>query len=172
MKYLKEATYSLLQSFEFEGLGDFMHSLMPTLKYNLVFVVFGLSIFLTWIDRLFGVDAIAVAALFLIMVLEIASGTYASKIKKEDFTSRRLSRFTFKIACYLVLILVPNVFFESFKARGSTVAAGIFEWLHVFLVVQIVIENVLSILENIAVIQGKSKSFWIDKIKSKINSSL
>jgi len=170
MKYLKDATNSLLAGFEFNGLGDFTQSLLPTIKYNLIVLVIGLSAVTAWIDRLFGMDALAVAALFVIMLLEIASGTYASKVSKQEFTSRRLSRFTFKMACYLVLISVPYVFYESYKARGNTLVAGVFEWLHVFLVVQIVIENVLSILENLAVIQGKPKTFWIDKIKSKINT--
>ena len=168
---MKNIINKLLAGFEYTE-GEFVYSLIPTLKYNLILVMLSISFTLSWVDKIFGLDALAVFALLLVMFIELLSGTYASKIKKEAFSSRRLGRFTFKAACYMVLIAIPYLFYGSYTAHGNTLAAGFFEWLHVFLVVQIVIENIISILENIAVIQGKPKTHWIDKIRGKVDSSL
>jgi hypothetical protein len=168
---MKAIINRILAGFEYPQ-GEFIYSLLPTIKYNLMIVMLTVSFTLSWVDKIFGLNALAVLALMLVMLLELFSGTYASKIKQETFSSRKLSRFTFKAACYMVLIAIPYLFYASYHERGNNLAAGFFEWLHVFLVVQIVIENIISILENIAVIQGKPKTFWIDKIRGKVNSSL
>jgi len=166
---MKNFINNLLAGFEYDGIGSFMWSLCPTIKYDMAFLMVFLSVPLALVEQVFGLDYMAVGGLLLVMLLELASGTYASHISKQEFSSRKLSRFTFKSACYLVLISVPYLFYTSFNRHGSTLAASIFEWLHLFLVVQIVLENIFSILENMAVIQGKPKTFWIDKIKGKIN---
>lgn len=169
---MKNYFKNILLSFEYASIGDFFDSLIPTIKYNLYALILLFSVPLAIVEQVFGLDYMAVAALLLVMFLELLSGTYASHISKQEFSSRRLSRFTFKTACYLVLIAVPYLFYTSYHKHGNNFAASIFEWLHVFLVVQIVLENVFSILENVAVIQGKPKTFWIDKIKAKINLML
>jgi hypothetical protein len=162
----------LLAGFEYTGTSDFAQSLLPTIKYNMMSSVLCMSLLISWIDKIFGLSYLAIGALILVMLLELASGTYASKISKTKFSSKRLSRFTFKMACYLIMIAVPYLFHSSYKQTGPAMAASLFEWLHVFLVVQIVIENIISVLENVSVIQGKSKTYWIDKIRGKADSSL
>ena len=169
---MKKAVSELLNGFEYSSNLEFMQSLVPSLKYQLLFITMFTSALFAEVDKVFGLDAMAIGALIVVMLLELASGTYASRIKKIPFSSRRLSRFTFKMACYLVLISVPYLFEVSFKKHDNDLAAGLFAWLHVFLVVQIVVENIVSILENLAQIQGKDKTYWIDKIKSKITNSL
>jgi hypothetical protein len=151
----KEVRYlsNLLAGFEYNSIADFGNSLLPTLKYNMLSLMLLFTFPVAMIDKIFGLDYMAVLALLLVMVAELVSGIYASHITKQAFSSKRLSRFSFKTACYLILI-------------------AIFEWLHVFMVVQIVLENVFSILENIAIIQGKDKTYWIDKIKNKIGGML
>ena len=168
---MKNILNKILAGFEYSE-GEFLGSLLPTVKYNMMMVVISLSIVISWVDKIFGLDAMAVLALCIVMLLELSSGIYASTLKKEAFSSRKFSRFTFKCACYLILIAVPYLFYNSYKTHGNTLAASLFEWLHVFLVVQIVIENIISILENVAVIQGKPKTFWIDKIRGKVNQTL
>jgi hypothetical protein len=169
----KEVRYlsNLLAGFEYNSIADFGNSLLPTLKYNMLSLMLLFTFPVAMIDKIFGLDYMAVLALLLVMVAELVSGIYASHITKQAFSSKRLSRFSFKTACYLILIAVPFLFYSSYKERNS-LAASIFEWLHVFMVVQIVLENVFSILENIAIIQGKDKTYWIDKIKNKIGGML
>lgn len=121
------------------------------------------------IDRIFGLDAVAFGMLLVAFIAELTSGIIASKILNVPFSSMKLSRFSFKIFYYLVLIATPYVLAISFNAHGKTAAATMFDWLHLFLVGQIVLENLVSILENLAVISGKPKTHWISAIKDKIN---
>ena len=169
---MKNYFNSILEGFEFSDKLDFVQSIAPTFRYDLLLLIPMISFPLATISKIFGLDALAIGALLVVMLLEVCSGLYASRIAKIPFSSRKLSRFTFKVACYLVLISVPYLFFVNYQQRGNHLAASIFEWLHVFLVTQIVLENIFSILENIAVINGQSKTYWIEKIKKKINGML
>lgn len=169
---MKKFISNILNGFDYLSITEFAHSLVPTVKYNLAALVLILSISLGWVDKIFGLSALAVGALVLVMFAELGSGIYASHVKKEEFSSKRLSRFGVKVACYLILISVPYVLYDSYHAHGNTVAAYLFDWMHTFLTIQIAAENIISILENIAVIQGKDKTFWIEKIKSKITGTL
>ena len=124
------------------------------------------------VQVLFGLDALAFVALLVVMVAELASGIIASRFRKEPFSSMKLSRFSFKVTCYLILIFVTNSMANHFKASYEGVASAIFNWMYIFLTVQIVMENVVSVLENVSVISGKDKAHWITKIQSKIESLL
>ncbi|HCU43958.1 MAG TPA: hypothetical protein DF610_02655, partial [Sphingobacterium sp.] len=90
----------------------------------------------------------------------------------EAFSSVKLGRFTFKAFFYMVLICVPYLMAESFRAKGKELATVMFDWLHLFMLAQVIIENMISILENVAVISGKDKTHWIKKIQDKINGLL
>lgn len=124
----------------------------------------------TVIEAAFGISWPAMIGFFIIMLVELLSGIRASQVRKEQFQSSRLKRFTFRIFQYLVLMSVPYLFQLSFEKRGNDIAAGAFEWLQVFLIVQIVFENVISILENKSVIDGNDKTAIIMKIKAKLDS--
>jgi phage-related holin len=162
----------ILEGFEYQSLGEWFGSLSPTYKYNFLSVGMGVSASATVVETLFGLDWLAFIGLMVVMVFELVSGVWASKIKQEDFSSRKMSRFTFKCAVYLVLIAVPYLLAESFQAREKDLAAGIFNWMHVFFTVQIVLENIISILENYAVIQGKDKTHWISRLQNKADQIL
>lgn len=162
----------LLKGFDYDRFSEFFLSVAPTGKYQLTTYSFMISATGAGINRVFGLDGYAFSALLLVFVVELASGLTAAKIKKEALSSMKLSRFSFKVACYLVLICVPYLMAVSFTERDKTLPAVIFDWLHVFLVVQIVMENMISILENIAVITGKDKTHLISKIQAKISQLL
>ncbi|WP_410221933.1 phage holin family protein [Pedobacter sp.] len=162
----------LLQTFDYESAGQFLSSLAPSSKYKLTIASTAISLFFPFIDRVFGLDVYAFGGLVLVFIAELTSGLIAANIRKETFSSMKLSRFTFKVAYYLILIAVPYVMSVSFRDHGRTAAATVFDWLHLFLLAQIILENIVSILENVAVISGKDKTHWIAKIQTKINELL
>lgn len=162
----------LLKGFDYHSWLEFGQSVVPSTKYSLTICAAMISGVFPPLDRLFGLDGYAFVALLIVFLTELATGVGASFVRKEPLSSMKLSRFTFKLACYLVLIFVPYVMSLSFKERGSTLAATIFDWLHIFLVIQIVLENIVSILENLSVLSGKDKTHWISKIQTKINGLL
>lgn len=163
----------ILKTFAYNSWSDLASSLMPSTKYEwLTPCSLSFSSLMVLIQILFGFDALAFIALLVVMLAELSSGIIASRYRKEPFSSMKLSRFSFKVAYYLVLIFVTNSMANSFKATDQSLAATIFHWMHIFLTVQIVLENVVSILENVSVISGKDKTHWISKIQSKIENFL
>lgn len=169
---MKQYFTRILQGFEYQSPGEWLGSLAPSYKYNMVPLGVVVSTSGTIIETLLGLDALAFLGLMVVMLLELTSGIWASRIRKEPFTSKRMSRFTFKCAVYLLLIAVPYLFSQSYAVRGKVLAAGVFDWMHVFFTVQVVVENLISILENYAVISGKDKTHWIVKIQNKADQLL
>ncbi|WP_149913500.1 phage holin family protein [Sphingobacterium cavernae] len=168
MRYIDK----LLNSFDYHTWYEFATSLVPSYKYKLSMVTVLVSVSLPPIERVFGLDGLAVAGLIIVFITELTSGAIASKIKKEPLSSVKLGRFTFKAFFYIVLICVPYLMAESFRAKGKELATVMFDWLHLFMLAQVIIENMISILENVAVISGKDKTHWIKKIQDKINGLL
>jgi phage-related holin len=162
---MKAYTTGLLKTYDWHSAGDFLLSLMPSVKYKLNIVLMIISCGFVDVDKLFGLSEAALIALLIVFVAELVTGVSASVIRKESISSIKLSRFGLKVACYLVLIYVSYTMGQSFAAHNKAVGAWVFDWLNVFLIVQITLENIISILENLAVISGKEKTTWINKIQ-------
>lgn len=169
---MKTYFLKLLRTFDYHSTVDLAQSLAPSTKYHLTTLSVFMSILGTGADKFFGLDGLAFMALLIVFITELVSGITASSMRKEPFSSMKLSRFSFKVAYYLVLISVPYLMANSFAGHKKELPAMVFEWLHTFLVVQIVLENIVSILENTAVITGKDKTHIITKIQDKINQLL
>jgi phage-related holin len=162
----------LLKTFDWHSMADFGQSLAPSHRYYITSPLLIVSASWVAIDKVFGIDAAAFIALFIVFVFELLSGIYAARIRREALSSMKLSRFTLKLACYLVLISVTYLMANSFKNHGKDVPAWAFDWLHVFLVGHIVLENVVSILENVATISGKEKDAIVTRLQDKFYSLL
>jgi phage-related holin len=162
--------FKMLKTFEYNSFGELLQSMAPSMKYSVTFMTISFSMIAGAIQQLFGLNWLAFLAFLIVLIVELQSGIKASIVKKEPFSSMKLSRFSFKVFYYLVIIAVPFLFEQSYKASGKDFAADIFGWVHVFLVVQIVVENLISIIENISVLDGKPKEHYINKIKEFLSS--
>ncbi|MDO9554532.1 phage holin family protein [Rhodonellum sp.] len=161
---------TVLHGFGYKSVGALTDSLAPSLKYsNITVTAITVSGMGATIIRVFGMDSVAFLVLLLIFICELVSGLMRANFVKEEITSARLSRFSFKVFYYLLLIAISYLLSQSFFGRGKDTAAIIFDWMHLFFVVQIVLENVVSISENMAVLEGKPKSHWITALQEKIN---
>lgn len=177
---MKDWFYKMLASYDYDSFTNFFQSIAPSFKYcitrQLLFVsctfpgLAWLSAFIPQIPLALGIQTAALVSMLLAFVVELVSGIVASRIRKEPFSSFRLSRFTLKVFIYLVLIAIPYHWSQNYAAKGETVMAVCFDWLQNFLIIHIAQENIVSILENLAVIDGKDKTAWINKIKDKITS--
>jgi hypothetical protein len=174
----------ILGSYGFQNWDALATSLAPSLKLPgvgaIALVISSISVS---VIEIFGLDWLAFLSLLVIFSLELASGLLAGKLtdmRSEApspgllgfLDSWKLSRFTFKCSFYLVLIGISYLMSVSFEARGKSAAAVIFDYMHMFFTVQIVIENVVSIAKNIGVISGDSDSHWLTRLVKKINSML
>lgn len=164
---------NMLATFDYKGFNEFFLSLFPSFKYrHITMLTLSMSYVASLIDLVFGMTGYAFFGFMMIMVAELTSGIIASRVKKEPFSSLKLSRFCFKVFYYIVIISGTYMLSASYSQHGHDLAASAFIWLHVFFVVQIVLENIVSILENISVINGKDKTYWIKKIQDKINGMI
>lgn len=159
----------LLRGFEYNSISDWFCSMFPSFKYSSTVFLATISVTSSGVEKFFGIDFLALASFALVMVVELVSGITASIIKKEKFSSSRLSRFMFKFFYYLVLISAPFLLSSYYRTHDRDNTAFIYEWVQTFLIMQIFFENMISILENIAVIDGKDKTHIIAKIKLKLS---
>jgi uncharacterized membrane protein len=160
----------LLKTFDYHSLTEFRNSLAPSGKYGITTQLLIITFSWTAVDKIFGLDQAGFLAMLVIFVTELVSGLWAASIKKETFSSVKLSRFSLKVACYLVLIGVSYSMYNSFKKHDEWLAAVSFNWLHIALVTHVVFENSISILENLAIINGRDKDAFVTKITDKLNS--
>ncbi|ADY51518.1 hypothetical protein Pedsa_0946 [Pseudopedobacter saltans DSM 12145] len=159
----------LLLSFDYGSFGEFAFSLNPSSKYLHATTTGGiLSAIAVIVNRLFGLDEFAFYVLLSGFVIELGSGLIASIIKREPIESFKVTRFSIKAVCYLLLIALPYVFSVNFEAQGKVAATTVFDWLYLFFLCQIVWELLISIVENVAVIVGKDKTHWIKKLQDKL----
>jgi len=165
MKYIDK----ILNSFEYENWLSIVSSMFPSLKYNMTGFILAISSMSVVTYKIFGLDTLAFIAFVLVMTFEVITGIVASRVSKIDTSSVKMSRFSLKMGCYLVMLFVSNSFAESFEAKGSTAGYWFFDWLHLFLAVHIAVENIVSIGENLGVISGKGKTYWISQIQDKVN---
>ncbi|MCH7400121.1 phage holin family protein [Belliella sp. DSM 107340] len=159
----------ILKSFGYENWTQLGESLAPSFKYQLTIPTVTLSGLTALVSRVFGLDAWSFGVLLIMFMVELRSGIRASKIRGEQFESMKLSRFSFKVFYYLVIIAVTHLMSFSYAMLDKPVASEIFSWMQIFLVIQIVHENIVSIAENISVISGKPKAHWINKLSDKVN---
>ncbi|MGE0931670.1 phage holin family protein [Peijinzhouia sedimentorum] len=122
--------------------------------------------------QVLGINWIAALLLFLTMIVEVQSGIKASGKRGEPKSSMKMSRFTFKLFVYLIVIATPYNFATSYADSGNTLGAQIFEWIHVALILQVWREYTISILENLATINGKPKEQYLNLFEEKLKSFL
>lgn len=159
----------LLQSFEFRNSSELFISLVPSTKYNMTLIIFAFTGLAAIIEQLFGMSVMGLIAFIVVMPVEVISGVKASK---QPFSSKRFSRFLFKLFYYMVLIFVTHNMAMNYEAHNKMLISGLFDWMNAMLVLHITSENVVSILENIAVIEEKPKSFYINLIRNKVKNVL
>ena len=150
-----------LISYGYDSGRALMQSVFPSSKYIGMGHSFALSSFWGLLCSVFGVWPVLLIAMVLIMLVELVTGIVASRKRKEQFESAKFSRFVLFVACQM---------FKWFAAQydaGSLawlVGAWFFDVLTVILMLAFVVENTVSILENLACIDGKDKSFYVNMV--------
>ena len=167
----------LLYSYGYDSVGALMESVFPSTKY----VGFGqsaaLSSVLGCVCSMLGLWPVLAVAVVLILLLELGSGICAARKRHEHFESSKFSRFLLKLCIWFFLFMSCQVFafFASHYERHSLawlVGAWFFDVLTVILMIAFVVENATSILENLATIDNRDKSYYIDMVKQVASSAV
>lgn len=159
-----------LCTYGFAGIKGFLLSLFPSFKYEMAGHTITASAILGFISNLLGFSPFIVPIMFFAVLIETWSGIKASIKQGEPFESIKFSRCVIKVFIWVSLFFMFNCFALDMQTHeGSWVhQAGsyIFELLHVATMVYFVIEYATSILENLAVLDGKPKEALVVAIGS------
>lgn len=171
--FLTDFVKKLLISYGWSSNKDFVLSLFPSAKYGSLGGSVSFATVTTFFVQYLGISPALVPALVVILATELWTGIHAStKVKKEKFESGKFSRFVIKLCVWMVLFYTAHSFMNEYREQVTFVqilAFTFFEVLKVFLMSLFLVENTTSILENLAVIDGKPKAEYIDKTKQLFN---
>lgn len=155
------------QEYGWNDASDFFISLAPSFKYHLGFISMTVSAVWATIQLLMGFTNYSMIAFAALAFLELASGLYASVVvKKNRLESHKMGRFLIKLAIMLICLFVLGTFA---KENEGTFIGTIFQWMRDGVFGFTVFEYLVSVLENVAVITGKSENRLLLFLKSKMD---
>ncbi len=154
----------------YEDMGALARSLAPSLKYqNLTLITLIASNISVPIIKIFGLNNLAFLGLLITFALELITGRWAAKVRKEEIVSSKGIRFSFKVAFYLAIIFMSFQLAQSYKELGNSLGEVVFDYAHLFFVAEITYENWISIKENIGDLKN---SQWLDRFREKLKEKL
>lgn len=161
-----------VSTFGFNCTGDFTNSIVHSKILGVTLPLAGISALL---ENSLGLQHLTLISFVVLVTLELLTGLIAAKVKGEQIVSNKFGRFGLKVLVWLILLYVTNSMrleysgsLESFR----NLASGFFTWLHGTMFIYIVLEYLISVLENLGAITGKSKDNLIKSIIDKLNNLL
>lgn len=173
MNSVLETIQRFLCTYGWNSNKEFLLSLFPSAKYNAMGGSVGFAAVSAFFVQYLGISPALIPCLVIILATELWTGIRASRKRKESFESNKFSRFVLKLCVWMVLFYTAHSFMNEYRGQETFVqilAFTFFEVLKVFLMSLFVVENVTSILENLAVLDGKPKDAYVEKTKELFNA--
>lgn len=163
-----------LETYGFEGFRGFLLSLFPSFKYGVAGQTISLSAVLAVVSEWLGMSPFLVLVMALAVVVETWTGFKASKKQGGHFESVKFSRCIIKVFVWVALFFMFHSFAMDMQTHEDNwvyqSGVYVFEVLHVATMLYFVIEYSTSILENLAVLDGKPKETLVLAIGSMFDS--
>lgn len=154
-----------LSTYGFEGVRGFLISLFPSFKYGTEPHTLTFSAVLAVICEFLGISPFLVLVMFVAVIVETLTGIRASQKQGMRFESFKFSRCIIKVFIWVFLFFFLHSFAKDMQFRGDDwiYRCGVyfFEVMNVMTMIYFVIEYLTSILENLAVLDGKPKETLI-----------
>lgn len=141
----------ILADFGFCGLRSFSISLM---KFDNFEFITGFSLMGTIVSKLIGLQTYTLKILFILLLVELVIGIWAGVQRFGKFKVKRLERFGLKVFIYFLILLVFNTLMGQYN--GSAAEFYVYSSIHSFIVFYVIAVYLISILENIHYLLGKS----------------
>lgn len=157
-----------LQSYGYDTTKDFVLSVAPSFKYGLQTASVSLSVTFAVITEFTGVGPTIALAMLVAVVTEMWTGMKASRISGKHFESFRFSRCIIKLCIWLSIIFIIHSFYKDFSYSQNifnVLASIFFSVTKLFIMMWFVFEHIISILENLAVIDGKPKDALVSRLE-------
>lgn len=162
-----------LWSYGFRDVRCFCLSLFPSFKYGTQTASLCTSAVLGAVSEFLGLTPALVVVMFVAVVVETLTGTRASLKRGEPFESWKFSRCVLKVMVWVFLLFMFHRFSLDLQGRSGWVFASggvMFEVIQVVTMVYFCIEYATSILENMAVLDGKPKTQYVERLKEMFGS--
>jgi hypothetical protein len=161
-----------VQGYGWETVQEFILSLSPSVKYHLTFPLLYVSWFAAGIEFLLGVKGATAVAFCVLATIEVTTGIYASlAVRKENYQSFKIGRFSIKLFVVLAIIYILNTFAKEFK-DSYTLVSDAFEYLRIGFFAYSAQEYLVSVAENLSEISGKEKTFIITQFKNILSNTV
>ncbi len=163
----------LLQGFGFENWMDFSKSSFGFITFKVSFFASLIAGVTTHSESLFGVKFMFMVAYVGLILLEWASGVWASRSRGEEHKSRKLGRMIFKVFIYAVLMAILNQFIRT-TTFPEIMGFGLnpFVWFYWVILLIIIWQLIVSLLENFKQLGWKWADFALKVINKKFYDKL
>lgn len=163
----------LVAHFGFDSLQDFINSMVhqKLLLFTLPTSLFVFGI----IEKYFGITSAIFGAFVVLAVLELVTGIWGALAQKKKLKSKKVGRFGLKLLVWLSLIFVAHSFARSYDGLAgfqNILVFQIFSWFHGVLMVYVSFEYIISILENLGKITGKTNNRLINFLNKRLDKVL
>lgn len=166
---MKNYFIKFLAVYDWHSFEEFFLSIFPSYKYQLHGAVLTVSVLSGIVNYLFGITPALAVAMFIAIIIEVATGITASKRQGKKFESFRFSRCVIKILIWLSILYVIHAFqkeFDDSKNWINLAADSFFDFVFIVCLTGFFVEYVTSILENVSVLKGREKTAIIEAIQS------
>lgn len=164
----------LLLSYGFASGREFLLSIFPSFKYGTSSISIPISFVFGLVSTWLGISPCIVLVMFAAVLVETVTGIRASKKQGEPFESFKFSRCVIKVALWVFLFFMFHQFALDAEAKAGhwvwALSGFLFDVLHATTMVYFVVEYGTSILENLAVLDGKPKESLIIAITDSFKS--
>ena len=147
----------ILNDFGFNTTAEFAESLFRfSMHKPLLISASMIGVVSQFCITIFGLNLSALLILAVLLVVELITGIWASVKENHKISSRRFQRFGIKILVYFLMIIVfaiMKMFYQNLYMYY------VYDTIHSFVVLYIILVYMISILENASVIIGGSREF-------------
>jgi len=164
---MKNLISTLLDDFGFNGVSDFIRS---TFHVKLLAFTIPIGVISAKVEIIFGLKSVTILAFTCLLAMELLTGVASALNKGDKISSRKFGRFIFKLCIWLMCFFVTNSFAKEFEA--GSVSNMLFTWLHSSLITYLSVEYLLSVVENMGKLSGKSNTPIVQKIRKKLEKYL
>ncbi|MBQ9641528.1 MAG: phage holin family protein [Bacteroidaceae bacterium] len=157
-----------LGSYGFGDMRCFCLSLFPSFKYGTQTASLTASAVLGAVSEFLGLTPALVVVMFVAVLVETLTGTRASLKRGEPFESWKFSRCVLKVMVWVFLLFMFHRFSRELCVRDGWVfvcGGVLFQVIQVMTMVYFCIEYATSIMENLAMLDGKPKTVYVERLK-------
>lgn len=174
MKVIKTVTETLnhfFSDFGFTGYYDFLQSSFHVENFKPIIISsVMLGTIATYCEKYLGIEPIVYVAFVMLLAIEYFTGLSASLKEGKKFESKKLGRFIIKIAAYTTIIGIINIFKNGMKPMVVIDnEINIYSWLYYTVFNMIVVQLIVSVLENYSRLGYKESNKIFGLIAGKLN---